>query len=142
MKDRSIKIKKITRPCKITQKKKLKDKSIAIPPSKNAKAIDNDIKVTIPDILLQLKDEKELVVAHSKGFRPFDINNSDSSSFSSKDTKPKNSKPTQKRTPSPNDSIILEDLSRNQQPDIWSKGIENITYVHDEFDFESFPIQY
>lgn len=94
-------------------------------------------KVIVEVPILQDDPIKNLVFeTPNKGFRPYEAPNSDLGtpldSVQDSGIKFKLSD----KIPSPGKR------AKNEQPDIWTAGIENVPFFSDEFDFPSFPIQY
>lgn len=149
MRGRGGKNKRIARNVKVTAKKTPKDKSLEVTDLAKVKKVKKNRKDTIESPIVQEDiDKTEDFETPFKGFRPFDISTPIPMPFSSKEI---NDEPLLFFTPSneiiqKTDEIPLDPqpkiLHIGEAPEIWSKGIENITFKSTEFDFEGFPIQY
>ena len=150
MRGRVSKNKRIARNVKVTEKKYPKDGMLETPvaakPKRQKKNRKDSIDVPFADVISEKTEDFETPF---KGFRPFDLTESLGISFSQKlssddpimiitsnmDLIQKIDEPI----PIENQPKIFQ---ASEPPEIWCKGIENITYKPTEFDFEGFPIQY
>ena len=150
MRGRVSKTKRIARNVKVSAKKTPKDGILETPVGAKTKRQSKNSKVPF-DIPFAdvISENPEDFQTPFKGFRPYDLNEPLSISFSPKIPSdhpftiiPSNTELIQKI----DEPIPIETQPKifqaSEPPEIWCKGIENVTYKPTEFDFEGFPIQY
>ncbi|OMJ82566.1 hypothetical protein SteCoe_16733 [Stentor coeruleus] len=148
MKGRSPRPKVLNKSVKVSAKKASKKKTLKIPkvsasPGKKASLYkDQQLKS-------EIKENSSVESTPMKGFRLFE--QSEGTSKSITPIKSDLNENSDSFFPNPRIKVYNErqlgdntDLAVNggSHPEVWSRGIENVTYTPTDFDFPSFPIQY
>lgn len=148
MKGRSPRPKVLNKSVKVSAKKASKKKALEIPkvtasPGKRA-SLNKDRQPSS-----EIKENSSVTTTPMKGFRLFE-----QSEVSSKNITPMKSDINENSDsffPNPRLKVYNERqlgdntglaVNSGLHPDVWSRGIENVTYTPTDFDFPSFPIQY
>ncbi|OMJ77363.1 hypothetical protein SteCoe_23061 [Stentor coeruleus] len=148
MKGRSPRPKVLNKSVKVSAKKASKKKALEI--SKVTTSLNKRVSLNKnPQPSNEIKENSSVTSTPMKGFRLFD-----ESEASSKNITPMKldiNENSGNYFPNPRLKIYnerqLEDntsftVNNGLNPDVWSRGIENVTYTPTDFDFPSFPIQY